>query len=92
MIYLQQKHIKTIMSSYLDILEEDPSPPLVLLFHQLLSMLALLLRLMTEELAKVVQCLVIPVEEVSLQGENTRMLVIKNQKHKFLAAMIRANG
>lgn len=50
--------------SYLDILQEDPTPPLVLKFHQLLSMLTLLMRLMTEKFGKVGQRLVIPVKVV----------------------------
>lgn len=47
-----------------DVLQEDPSPPLVLQFHELLSVLTLLLRLIAEEFGKVVQCLVVPVKVV----------------------------
>lgn len=54
------------MISYPDILQEDPSAPLVLQFHQLLRMLTLLMGLVTEELGKVVQCQVITVKVVRL--------------------------
>lgn len=61
------------MTSYPDILQENPSTSLVLEFHQFLSMLTFLMRLVTEELGKVVQCLVIPVKVVRLKREIENM-------------------
>lgn len=61
-----QVNLKREAGSYPDILQEDSSSPLVLQFHQLLCVFALLVRLVAEKLGKVVQRLVIPVEVVGL--------------------------
>ena len=59
-----------------DILQEDPSPPLVLQFHELLCMLPLLVRLTTEELGKVVQCQIISVKVICLRGGERGHIII----------------
>ena len=54
------------LSKHLDVLEDDASPPLVLELHELLSMLALLLAVLLEELGKTRKSDIIPFEVESL--------------------------
>lgn len=83
------------VDSYPDILQEDPPSSVVLHFHQLFSMLTLLMRLITEKLGKVVQCLVITVKVVCLYGGKRVMWVhlnfflqVKQKKqHNYVTVM-----
>lgn len=54
------------LSKHLDVLKHNASPPLVLELHELLSMLALLLAVLLEELGKTRKSDIIPFEVVSL--------------------------
>lgn len=54
-------------SAHLDVLQEDSPSPLVLNFHQLLSVLTFFVGLVLEKLSKVVQGLVITIKVIRLR-------------------------
>ncbi len=91
--------ITTLCSKHLYVLKQDASPPLVLELHELLSMLALLLAVLLEELGKTRKGNIIPFEVVSLLvtksslGLNTithtsRYEALRNDQEKALAQTI----
>lgn len=55
------------LSTHLDVLQEDSPSPLVLNFHQLLSVLTFFVGLVLEKLGKVVQGLVITIKVIRLR-------------------------
>lgn len=65
------------LSTHLDVLQEDSPSPLVLNFHQLLSVLTFFVGLVLEKLGEVVQGLVITIKVIRLRQEKVKTMSSK---------------